>query len=257
MNAVMPTLVLTERMLTHWRRHPLIPLQALALPTLLLLIYHLVVAKSMARLTGADNLAALVPMCTVAGAMMAALGVGFHIVNERNSGLLSRLWVLPVHRSSFVAGALLAEAVRTLAAGAVILGVGIALGLRLQGGWLSVLVFLMLPVLVVLVFASIVISVAVRTHSSALLTLLGTVAIGLAFCTGGIAPVELFPTWLQPVIRMQPLTPIIDSMQALALGDDARPALLAALAWVVGLGAVFGPLAVRAYRSAAQSGGTG
>lgn len=256
MNAT-TTVVLAERMLTHWRRHPLIPLQSLALPTLLLLIYHLVVSKSLVRITGADNLAALVPTCTVAGGMMAAIGVGFHLAEERDSGLLSRLWVLPVARGSFLAGTLLAEAVRTLFAGTVILAVGMVLGLRFEGHWLAVVPFLLIPVLVVVVFAAVVIAIASRAQGSALLTLLGTLSLGMAFCTGGVAPVELFPSWVQPAISAQPLTPVVNAMQALVLGEPAGSWLLGVLAWVVGLGAIFGPLAVRGYRAAAEAGSAG
>lgn len=251
------TVVLAERMLTHWRRNPVIPMQSLLLPTVLLLTYHLVVGKSMVRLTGADNLAALVPMCTVAGAMMGAIGAGFHITAERDSGLLSRFWVQPARRYSFLAGTLLAEGMRTLVAGVIIAVVGVMLGLRFAGGPVAIALFVLIPVLVVMVFATIVVSVAVLPQSTALLTLLGGSAIGLAFCTGGIAPVELFPTWLQPAIRLQPLTPIVESMRALAVGEAAGPALLAGAAWLLVLLAVFGPLAARGYRRAAQSGGSG
>lgn len=251
------TAILAERMVTHWRRNPVIPMQSLLLPTLLLLTYHLVVSTSMVRLTGTDNLSALVPMCTVAGAMMGAIGAGFQLPTERDSGLLSRFWVQPVKRYTFLAGTLAAEGLRTLVAGIVIVVVGMALGLRFEGSPLAVVPFLLIPVLVVVVFATIVASVAVTRQSTALLTVLGGSAIGLSFCTGGIAPVELFPSWLQPLIRLQPLTPVVESMRALADGDAAGPSMLAGAIWLVGLLAVFGPLAARGYRRAAQSGGAG
>ncbi|WP_264013844.1 ABC transporter permease [[Mycobacterium] manitobense] len=251
----MATVIVAGRMLTHWRRHPMVPLQSLLLPTVLLLIYYLVVSTSMVRLTGGDNLTALVPMCTVAGAMMGAVGAGLQLPYERDSGLLSRFWVLPVDRRSFVAGSVLAEAVRTLGAGSVILLVGLLLGLRFQGSWLAVVPFLLIPVLVVAVFATLVIAVAVRSRSTALLTVLGAASIGMAFCTGGVAPIELFPEWLQPALRVQPLTPVVESMRALAEGEPAGASFLAAVAWLVVLLAVFGPLAVRRYRAAAESGG--
>lgn len=247
--------ILAERMLMHWRRHPVVPTQSLLLPTLLLLTYHLVVGKSMMRLTGADNLSALVPMCTVAGALMGAIGAGFHLPAERDSGLLSRFWVQPVQRYSFLVGTLLAEGARTLGAGILIVAVGLALGMRFDGPPLAIVPFLLIPVVVVMVFATVVISVAVLRQSTALLTLLGGSAIGMAFCTGGMAPVELFPTWLQPVIRLQPLTPVVESMRALVEGEDALPALLMAGAWLIILLAIFGPLAARGYRRASQSGG--
>jgi ABC-2 type transport system permease protein len=255
---IMPTLILTERMFMHWRLHPMVPLQSVLVPTLLLLTYYLVVSKSMVQLTGTDNLATLVPMCIVAGTMMGTLGAGFHIPGERDSGLLSRFWVMPVHRGSFLAGTLLAEAAQTFVASVLLLLVGMALGLRFEGSsWHAVIPFLLLPVLVTVVFAAIVMAVAVRNNSAPLLTLLGGMAIGLAFCTGGVAPLEHFPEWIQPIARAQPLAHVIEAMRALSQGEPAGHALLAALAWLIGLAAVFGPLSVKGYRTAAQSGGAG
>lgn len=251
------SLILAGRLLTHWRRHPLVPMQSLLLPALLLVTYYLLVSKSMVRLTGADNLTALVPMCTVAGAMMATIGAGFQIPTERDTGLLSRFWVSPVNRGSFLAGTLLAEAARTLGAGVIILGIGMLLGLRFDGGLPALIAFLLIPVLVAVVFATIVVTVAVSTRSAALLTLLGTAATGMAFCTGGVAPVELFPAWLQPIIQIQPLTPVVDSMRALAEGEPVGWSLVVCFAWLAVLLTIFGPLAVRGYRAAAESGGSG
>lgn len=251
------SLVLTGRILTHWRRHPLVPLQSLLLPALLLITYHLLVSRSMLRLTGADNLSALIPMCTVSGAMMGSIGAGFQLPADRDAGLLSRFWVQPVPRSSFLAATLLAEAVRTVVAGAVILALGMALGMRFAGSWLAVVAFLLIPPLVVAVFATLVTAVALHRHSTSLLTVLGTASIGMAFCTGGVAPVELFPAWLQPAIRMQPLTPVVDAMRALAEGEPAGAALLMSAVWLAALAAVFAPLAARGYRRAAQGGGSG
>ncbi|GAY17449.1 ABC transporter permease [Mycobacterium sp. shizuoka-1] len=253
----MPAVVLTERMFMHWRLHPMVPLQSVLVPTLLLLTYYLVVSKSLMRLTGSDNLATLVPVCIVAGTMMGTLGAGFHIPDERDSGLLSRFWVMPIRRGSFLAGTLLAQAAQTLVAGFLILLVGMALGLQFDGAWTAAIPFLLLPVLVTLVFALIVLALAVRENSSPLLTLLGGVAVGMAFCSGGVAPVQHLPEWIQPVARAQPLAPVVDAMRALAQGQPAGQALLMALAWLSGLAAIFGPVAMRGYRRAAQSGGSG
>jgi ABC-2 type transport system permease protein len=82
---------------------------------------------------------------------------------------------------------------------------------------------------------------------------LGTSSVGLAFCSPGIAPVDSFPPWLQPFVQYQPLSPAIESMRALAEGEPAMGSLVFALAWVVVLSAILGPLAVRQYRIAAES----
>jgi len=65
-----------------------VPIQAVLFPTVLLITYGLLVSKSMARITGANSLYVLVPICAVAGAMSGAMSAAFAIPLERDSGLL-------------------------------------------------------------------------------------------------------------------------------------------------------------------------
>lgn len=248
------SLLFAGRLLTHWRRAPTMSTQALLFPTFLLITYKLLVGKSIMRITGTDSLYGLVPMCAVSGAMFGALAAALTIRVERESGLLSRLWVLPVNRASALIGRLLAEAARTLVGVVLITAVGVGLGLRFQGGWLAVIPFLLVPVLVGVVFSTAVIAIAARSKSSTLLIWLGVSSIALVFSSAGVPPVELLPSWVRPVIELQPMAPTIALMRALAQGGPALWPLLLSLMWAVGLAAVVGPLAVRSYRAAAESG---
>lgn len=245
------SMVFAGRLFTHWRRYPIVPIQALLFPTVLLIIYSLLVSKSMTRITGTDSMDALVALCAVAGAMSGALGSALTVPNERDTGLLSRIWVMPVHRASPLSGTLLAEAVRTVAGTVLITAVGAALGFRFQGGWLALGVFLAIPVLVVMVYALVAITIAVRAESRTMLTWLSTGTIGLVFA--GVAPVERIPVLVRPIIEYQPMTPTIEAMRALAQGQPALWPLLVTGLWLVGLTCVFAPLAIRGYRAAAGS----
>jgi len=249
------SLLFAGRLFTRWRRAPTVPTQALLFPTFFLITYQLVVGKSIVRITGTDSLYGLVPMCAVAGAMFGALGAGLTIIAERDSGLLSQLWTLPVHRASALIGRLLAEAARTLAGTVLITAVGVALGLRFKGSWLAVIPFVLVPVLVVLVFSTAVIAIAVRSRSSTLLVMLSIPSITFVFASSGVTPIHMLPSWIRPLISLQPMAPAIESMRALAQGGPALWPLLLSLVWALGLGAVVGPLAVRGYRAAAESGG--
>jgi ABC-2 type transport system permease protein/oleandomycin transport system permease protein len=59
------------------------------------------------------------------------------------------------------------------------------------------------------------------------------------------------PGWLQAFANNQPVTYVINTMRALALGGPIEANLLKSLVWLVGILAVFGPLSVRAYKRAA------
>ena len=244
------SLLFAGHLLTRWRRQPGVLIQALLFPTFLLITYKLLVGKSIIRITGTDSLYGLVPMCAVAGAMFGALAAGRNISFERHSGLIGRLWVLPVHRASALIGRLLAEAARTLASSALITAVGVGLGLRFKGGWLTVIPFVLVPVLVVVVFSMAAIAIAVRARNGSALMWLGVPATGTVFASSGVVPL---PDAVRPHVHLQPMWATIESMRALAQGIPALWPLLLTVMWAIGLAAVLGPLAIRGYRTAAES----
>lgn len=249
------SLVFAGQLLTHWRRSPLVPIQSVLFPAFLLITYYLLVGKSILRITGADSLYGLVPTCAIAGAFSGALAAGLTLPLERDRGLLSQFWALPVHRASPLTGRLLAEAVRTLLSTVVITAVGIGLGLRFHGGVLNFLLFLLVPMLVVISFSMAVIAIAVRAKDGTMLIWLGLPAITAVFASSGSPPVESLPSWMWPLLRLQPMEPIVESMRTLAQGGVPVGPLLIGLGWTAVTAAVVGPLAVRGYRAAAESGG--
>jgi ABC-2 type transport system permease protein len=247
-------LLFARQLLTHWRREVVVPIQALLYPSFLLITFSQLVGKSVSKITGADSLYGLVPACAVAGAILGALAAGLTIPLERESGLLGQLWVLPVNRASALIGRLLAEAARTLLGTVLITAVGVGLGLRFKGGWLTVIPFILVPVMVGVIFSMAVVAIAVRARNATVLIWLGVPSIAAVLASSGVPPAELLPAWMRPLIRLQPMSPPIESMRALAQGDPALWPLLLGFLWALGLAAVLGPLAVRGYRAAAESG---
>jgi ABC-2 type transport system permease protein len=247
-----------RRLLRRWSRDPIVTVQAVLFPTLLLVIYKLLIGKAVIVVTGSDSLYGLVPMCAVVGAIFGTLGAGLALPAERESGLLSTLWVLPVHRASALGGRLLAEAARTAGSTVLITGFGVAMGLRFAGGWPGAwvfgLAFVLVPASVSVGFATAIIAIAVRSQGRSMVTWLGAGCIVLLFFNTGVAPVGLLPSWLRPAVRLQPMSSTIEAMRALAQGGSALWPLLQTAAWIVGLVSVFGPTAVRGYRTAAEAG---
>jgi ABC-2 type transport system permease protein len=242
------------RLLRRWRRDPIVTVQAVLFPTFLLIMYKLLIGKAVLALTGSDSLYGLVPMCAVVGAIFGTLGAGLALPAERESGLLSRLWVQPVHRASALTGRLLAEAVRTAASAVLLTAFGVALGLRFADGWAAAVAFVFVPVLITVGVATAVIATAVRADGRAMVTWLGAGSVVLLFFNTGVGPAEMFPSWLQPAVRLQPMSPTIEAMRGLAEGRPVLWPLLQTAAWAVGLVMVFGPAAVCGYRAAAEAG---
>ena len=249
------SVVFAAQLFTHWRRNPTVPIQSLVFPTFLLITYYLLVGKSVLRITGSDALYGLVPTCAIAGAFSGTLAAGLTLSFERDIGVISRLWALPVNRASALTGRLLAEAARTVVSTALITAVGIGLGLRFRGGPIELLLYLLVPVMVVIVFAMAVIAVAVRAKDGTVLIWLGLPAITAVFASSGSPPIESLPSWMWPLLKFQPMEPIVGSMRSLAQGELPWWPLLWGVLWTIGGAAIIGPLAVRSYRAAAESGG--
>ena len=207
----------------------------------------------MREITGVASVYGLVPMCAVLSAMFGAIGSWVGIAMERQSRLLSRMWVLPIHRASALTGRLTAEAARVLIGTALITALGVAMGLRFTHGWLTVLVYILIPPIVAVGFMALVMALAIRTNNRTAISWLMTVIVALVFINPGTTPIGLFPDWLRPIVRMQPMSPPIELMWALAHDGPLMRPLAMTLLWAVVLLAVSLPLAVRGYRIAAES----
>lgn len=241
------------RIITRWRREPAALISSVVLPVCLLVIYRALLGEQIRTATGVDSIYGLVPMCAVLAAMFGSLGSAVGIPMERASGMLRRMWVLPVHRASAIAGRLVAEAARTLMSTILITVVGTAMGLRFTHGWPYAFVYILIPPLVVVGFTALVMTLAIRANGRAIVTYLATGATALALMSSGATPVALFPHWLRPVVQIQPMSPPMEVMRALAHDGPLLLPLALTVMWAIALVAVFIPLAVRAYRVAAQS----
>lgn len=241
------------RLLTRWRREPAVLIGSLIFPLCLLLVYKAVLGEQVHKVTGVDSIYGLVPMCAVLAALFGALGSAVGITMERQSGLLSRMWVLPVHRASALTGRLTAEAARALIGTVLITAVGMTMGLRFTHGWPAALAYILIPSVVVVAFTALVMALAIRVNGRSIVTWLAAGTTSLVFVSSGTAPIGLFPDWLRPLVRVQPMSPPIEVMRALAHDGPLVWPLAMTLIWVVVLLAVFIPLAVRGYRVAAES----
>jgi ABC-2 type transport system permease protein/oleandomycin transport system permease protein len=72
----------------------------------------------------------------------------------------------------------------------------------------------------------------------------------LTFASSAFVPVASMPGWLQALTKVNPVTVTVDTIRALVLDTPVTPSLWYSLAWIIGILAVFVPLAVRAYRRA-------
>lgn len=241
------------RLLTRWRRDQAVLMGSLLLPVCLLLVYQVVLGEQVRRVTGIPSVYGVVPLCAVLSALFGALGDSIGIQVDRQVNIISRMWVLPVHRASALNGFLIAETLRALVGTVLITAIGVVMGLRFTQGWPAALLFLLIPSIMVTGYAAVIMALAVRQNGLSIMSWLMGATVTLAFLNPGTTPIGQFPGWLQPVVRLQPMSPPIQAMRALAHGGPLFWPLVMTFMWTIALLAVFIPLAVRGYRQLAES----
>jgi ABC-2 type transport system permease protein len=75
-----------------------------------------------------------------------------------------------------------------------------------------------------------------------------TLVMPLTFLSSAFVPTQTMPVWLRIFADNQPMTLIINAVRSLLLGMPAGTGGWLALAWSVGITALFALLAISAYR---------
>jgi ABC-2 type transport system permease protein len=248
------TLVLTARILRRWSRDRATVVESLIVPVAFLVTLNIVLGDGITQVTGHSALYGSVPLVALVGAMSGAMVGGIGLMRERADGLLSRLWVLPVHRASGLLSRLVADAIRIVVTTAVILCAGLVLGFRFRQGILESVAWLFIPTAFAVAFSMAVITLALYTAKTIVLEATEIVWGLLMFFSTGFVPLDQFPSWIQPVVQHQPVSCAIDAMRGLSLDGPVLAPMAGMLLWAAGIAAACAlPMAI-GYRRASMRG---
>ena len=189
-----------------------------------------------------------VPGILVSTVIMITMYTGVGLNNDMAKGVSDRFRSLPSWRPAAVVGALLGDAIRYAIASTVILTLGVVLGFRPDGGVIGVLG----GVAVLLVFAFSLswvwtfLGMKLETEK-AVMGVSMMFLFPLTFASNIYVDPATMPGWLQGVVKVNPVTLVVDAVRGLMAGD-VQVADLGWVALAAGLVvAVFGPLTMRTY----------
>ncbi|HET6293830.1 MAG TPA: ABC transporter permease [Kribbella sp.] len=196
-----------------------------------------------------DYLPFLLPGLLVQTVVFSTMGTGVALNDDFAKGVFDRFRSLPIARISPLVGAVLGDAVRYMISIVILMGTGFALGFRFENGVGNGL----LACLVVLVFALALcwiwvwLGLKLRTAQS-VQGVAFLVMFPLTFGSNVFVNPDTMPGFLKAFGKVNPVNYLVDTMRGLMLGGDVQKPLLITLASMVGLVAIFAPLAIRAYR---------
>jgi ABC-2 type transport system permease protein len=243
-----------ERILRRWSRDVATAVEALVVPIALLVTLNVVFGNSISQVSGDSALYRSVPMVAMVGAMSGATVSGIGLMRERTDGLLSRLWVLPVHRAAGMLSRIAADAARIFITAVAILCVGLLLGFRFRQGIAESLAWLVIPVVFGLAFCALINTIALYSATALVVEATALLyALLMFFCTGFV-PLAQYPSWIQPAVEHQPLTYAVEAMRGLALGGPVLTPMTGLLLWAAGISALCAIPLAYGYRRASMRG---
>ncbi len=174
-------------------------------------------------------------------------GLGFAIVDARRKHLLKRLIATPMSRTQYLASFLLSRLTMLVIEVAVLLGFAVAVfGVPVRG---SLGVLAGTAVMSALAFASIGLLIASRARTvEGVSGLMNLVMLPMWIFSGVFFSASRFPDAVQPLIRMLPLTAVIDALRAIMLRGATAAQLLPELAVIAGWLVLSSLLAARLFR---------
>lgn len=248
------TRVLIGRQLLVAFRDPATLIQVLVFPALTMLMFKVVLGDVVSKATGTDSVYGTVPLILLTSTMFGSGVSAIRVVIERSTGLLSRLYVLPINRGADFSARVLAETVRALATSIALVAAGFLIGFRFTQGIGPALGLFGVAMLYATAFAMVTLAVAVISRPGLpLVAYIGLLTTLMMFFNSGFAPVDGYPGWLQPIVANQPMSPAIELMRSLAAGGPITENLIKVIIWAFVALALTTYPAMRGYRKAAAN----
>ena len=195
-----------------------------------------------------EYLQALLPGILVMTVVMITPYTGMGLNTDVTKGVFDRVRSLPIWRPAVLVGMLLADAVRYTLASMVVMGLGIALGFRPDGGPLGVVlaVGLLLLFAFSVSWAWTVIGLRMQTPEN-VMQMSMTILFPLTFASNVFVDPSTMPGWVQAFVKVNPITHLTSASRELMHGSVDGSAVGWVLLWSAVFVVVFAPMTMRLY----------
>jgi len=233
--------LLVVRSLTTLLRTPEALLPPVAISIFFLVIYQSTLGKASSFIPGIGGsyLGFILPLSIVSGSLSGSGIAAQNLVRDIERGYFDKLLLTPVRRAALLLAPILAGAVILGVQAAVVVSVGLILGLKPATGFLGILAVIGLGVLLGIGFAGFTVSAALGSGSAAATQGASFLFFPLTFLAPTFVPLSLLSGWLEVAAKINPITYVLEAMRALLnTGWDGKAigtSILACLALAVAM----------------------
>jgi ABC-2 type transport system permease protein len=243
-------LVTWQNLLTIFRR-PAALIPPIAISLFFLVIYNSTLggAASFIPDLGANSyLGFILPLSIISASLSGAGIASQNLVRNIENGYFDKLLLTPIKRSALLTGTIFSGAVILGLQAALVMGVAMLMGLRIETGLLGAIAVVGMSVLLGLGFAGFTMSAALGSGSAAVTQSAGFVFFPLTFLAPTFVPLELLSGWLRVAARLNPITYVLEAMRAIINEGWIWPEIMAGILACVILGAAMYLLTLFALR---------
>jgi ABC-2 type transport system permease protein len=218
-------------------------------PVMFLLLFTYLFGGAIAGSTSA-YLDYTLPGLLVMSVLFTTVYSGVSLNTDLTKGVVDRFRSLPIWRPAPLLGSLLGDSVRYVVAGTVIIGVGVALGYRPDGGVGGALVALALVVVFSFGLSWVFSVLGLLMRSPNAVMNAGFMGIfPLTFLSNVFVDPATLPGPLEAFVQVNPISVLATASRSLMAGTPDGTAIAVSLAVAAALAAVFLPVTTRLYRS--------
>jgi ABC-2 type transport system permease protein len=192
----------------------------------------------------------LLPGILVMSVLFTTVYSGVALNTDLTKGVVDRFRSLPIWRPAPLVGSLLGDSVRYLAAGTVIVVLGLILGYRPQAGVVGVIAALALVIVFAFGLSWVFTTLGLLLRSpNAVMNTGFMFMFPLTFLSNVFVEPETLPAALKAFVEVNPISILASASRGLMDGGAATTDVLLTLAAAALLTAVFAPITTRLYRS--------
>ncbi|GGJ80711.1 transport permease protein [Streptomyces camponoticapitis] len=216
-------------------------------PVMMVLMYAYLFGGALAGSVSA-YIQFLLPGVMVMSVVMITMYSGVAVNTDIAKGVFDRFRTLPIWRPAPMVGYLLGDVIRYMIAAIVILGVGLAIGYRPEGGVLGITAGVVLLLVFSFSFSWIwtMFGLMLRTEKSVMGVSM-MVIMPLTFLSNVFVDPKTMPGWLQAFVNNSPVSELASAVRELMAGNWPTHDIAVTLGWSVGLVLVFGTWTMRLY----------
>ncbi|MFG1671891.1 ABC transporter permease [Streptomyces sp. Y7] len=242
--AVADSWTMTRRELAHWARQPVQVVVNLLFPVMLLLMFGYLIGGG--RGVEGSYIDYLLPGMLALTMAFGLEGTMIAVTQDLNKGVIDRFRSMPMSNGAVLVGRSVADMFQSALALLALMGVGFALGWRVDGGPGAFLGAVGLLLLFRFAMLWIGIHLALVAGKPELVQAVQILVWPIGFLSNALALPGSMPGWLGTVVEWNPMSHTATAVRDLFRGTGTEH-LGAAVVWPLLLLAVFFPLAVRRF----------